>query len=101
MVDHNPAKASQLIAYQAIITSPCRQYPLHAWLNYDTQFCITAASDHTLRWDKRHSDLWFKCITPFATATQPGRFPCTHCGQPSHYPENCPFCPSLARSFNQ
>ena len=32
MVDHNPAKASQLIAYQAIITSPCIQYPLHAWL---------------------------------------------------------------------
>ena len=51
MVDHNPAKAPELIAYQAIITSASRQYPLHAWLNYDTQFCITAASDHTLRWD--------------------------------------------------
>jgi len=101
MVDHNPAKASQLIAYQAIITSASRQYPLHAWLNYDTQFRITATSDHTLRWDKRHSDLWFKRIIPFATATQPGRFPCTHCGQTSHYPENCPFCPSLAQSSSQ
>ena len=44
MVDHDPAKASELIAYQAIITSASRQYPLHAWLNYDTQFRITAAS---------------------------------------------------------
>ena len=33
MVDHNPAKASQLIAYQTIITSASRQYPLNAWLN--------------------------------------------------------------------
>ena len=57
MVDHNPSKARELIAYQAIITSASRQYPLHAWLNYDTQFRITAASDHTLRWDMRHSDL--------------------------------------------
>ena len=73
MVDHNPAKAPELIAYQAIITSASRQYPLHAWLNYDTQFRITAASDRTLRWDTHHSDLWFKCITPFATATQPCR----------------------------
>ena len=45
MVYHNPAKAPELIAYQAIITSASRQYPLHAWLNYDTQFHITAASD--------------------------------------------------------
>ena len=49
LVDHNPAKAPELIAYQAIITSASRPYPLHAWLNYDTQFCITAASDRTLR----------------------------------------------------
>ena len=94
-------KASELIAYQAIITSASRQHPLHAWLNYDTQFCITAASDRTLRWDMRHSDLWFKCITPFATASQPGHFPCVHCGQTSHYPGNCVFRPSLAQSSNQ
>ena len=42
MVDHNPSKAPELIAYQAIITSASRQYPLHAWLNYDTRFCIRA-----------------------------------------------------------
>jgi len=29
VVDHNPAKASELIAYQVIITSASRQYPLH------------------------------------------------------------------------
>ena len=97
-VDHNSSKASELIAYQAIITSASRQYPLHAWLNYDTQFRITAASDRTLRWDMRHSDLWFKCITPFATASQSGRFPCAHCGQTSHYPENC-FSPLTCTIF--
>ena len=100
MVDHNPSKASELIAYHAIITLASRQYPLHAWLNYDTQFCITAASYRTLRWEMRHSDLWLKCITPFATASQPGRFPCVHCGQTSHYPENCVFRPSPAQSSN-
>jgi len=101
MVNHNPSKASELIAYQAIITSASRQYPLHAWLNYDTQFRVTAATDHTLRWDTRHSDLWFKCITPFSTATQPGRFPCIHCGQTSHYPENCNFRRSPAQPLDQ
>jgi len=102
MVDHNPAKASQLIAYQAIITSASRQYPLHAWLNCDTHFRIREGSDHTLKWDKCHSDLWFKCITnPFATATRLGQFPCMHCGQTSHYPENCPFRPSSTQSFSQ
>ena len=34
----------------------------------------TTANNYTLRWDKRYSDLWFKCMTPFATATQPGRY---------------------------
>ena len=101
MVDHNPAKAPELIVYQAIITSASRQYALHAWLNYETQFRITVASDCTLRWEMRHSDLWLKCITPFATASQPGRFLCVRCGQTSHYLENCVFCPSPAQSSNQ
>ena len=45
MIDHNPTKALELIAYQAIISSTSRLYPLHAWLNDGKQFCITAASD--------------------------------------------------------
>jgi len=36
MVAHKPSKASELIAYQSIITSASRQYPIQAWLNYNT-----------------------------------------------------------------
>ena len=49
----------------------------------------------------RHSDLWFKCITPFATATQPGCFLCVQCGQTSHYPENCIFRPSPSNQVTE
>ena len=103
MVDHNPAKAPELIAYQAIITSASKQYPLHAWLNYETQFRIKVASDCTLRWEMRHSDLCGSNALPYLqlTASQPGRFPCVRCGQTSHYPENCVFRPSPAQSSNQ
>ena len=101
MVYHNPAKSSELIAHQAIITSAGKQYPLHAWLNYDTQFCITAARDYTLQWDTCHSDLWFKCITPFETATQLGWFPYTHCDHTSYYSESCNFCHLSTQLLNQ
>ena len=37
LIDHSPAWAPQLIAYQRIITSASAQYPLAARLNYDTQ----------------------------------------------------------------
>ena len=49
LIDHSPARAPQLVAYQRIITSASAQYPLAAWLNYDTQFRTLAASDPTLR----------------------------------------------------
>ena len=44
-VAYEPSKALELIAYQSIITSASMQYPLYAWLNYDTKFRITAESD--------------------------------------------------------
>ena len=57
LIDHSPARAPQLVAYQRIITPTNTQYPLAAWLNYDVQFRTLAASDPTLRWDIRHTDL--------------------------------------------
>ena len=58
LIDHAPARAPQLVTYQQIITSASNRYPLTAWLNYDVRFCISAASDLSLRWDVGLTDLW-------------------------------------------
>ena len=86
LIDHSPV---QLVAYQRIITSASAQYPLAAWLNYDIQFRTLAASDPSLHWDTRHTDLWLQCVT--AASTSAIRWPCSHCGATNHYPRNCPF----------
>ena len=44
LIDHASARASQLVAYQRIITSASNQYPLTAWLNYDMCFHTLALS---------------------------------------------------------
>ena len=66
LIDHAPARAPQLVAYQRIITSASNHYPLAAWLNYDIRFRM---SDPSLRWDVRLTDLWlecfFKCTRPY------------------------------------
>ena len=90
LIDHSPARAPQLVAYQRNITLASAQYPLAAWLNYDTQFRTLAASDATLRWDTCHTDLWLQCVTSPSSAIC---WPCSHCGATNHYPTNCPFCP--------
>ena len=91
LINHSPARAPQLVAYQRIITSASTQYPLAAWLNYDIQFRTLAASDTSLRWDTRHTDLWLQCVTAPSLSTI--RWPCSHCGATNHYPRNCPFRP--------
>ena len=89
IINHSPARAPQLVAYQRIITSASIHYPLSAWLNYDVQFRTLAASDPLIRWDIRHTDLWLQCVT---TTPPPAiRWPCPQCGATNHYPENCPF----------
>ena len=45
-VVHRPFKALELIAYQSIITSASMHYI--AYLNYDMDFQIMAASDPTM-----------------------------------------------------
>ena len=89
LINHSPVRAPQLVAYQRIITSASTQYPLAAWLNYDVQFRTLAASDPSLRWDTRHTDLWLQCVTAASNSTI--RWPCSHCGATNHYPRNCPF----------
>ena len=54
-----------IVTNQLLHTSASMQHPLNAWLNYDMQFRITAASDPTICWNVRHTDLWLKWITPF------------------------------------
>ena len=92
VIDHMPARAAKFIAYQCIITSASIQYPTAAWLTYNTQFRTLVASDPTLRWDVRHTDLWLQFMTN-AIPTQPARWPCKHCGATNQYLKNCPFCP--------
>ena len=58
LINHAPARAPQLVAYQRIIISASNHYPLAAWLNYDIHFCTLAASDPSLRWEVRLTDLW-------------------------------------------
>ena len=87
LIDHAPARAPQLVAYQRIITSVSNQYPLVAWLNYDVPFCTLAASDPSLRWDMQLADLWLECFS--------GTYSCPHdpmalCAT-THYQENCLF----------
>ena len=89
LIDHAPARAPQLVAYQRIITSASNQSPLAAWLNYDVRFRTLAASDPSLRWDVRHTDLWLECFS--GTHAPTTRWPCVHCGATTHYPENCLF----------
>ena len=71
------------------------QYPLYAWLNYDMQFRITAASDPTICWNVRHTDLWLKWITPFVKQAQSEWYPNSYCGSTSHHPETAIFTPVL------
>ena len=89
IINHSPACAPQLVAYQRIITSASIHYPLSAWLNYDVQFRTLAASDSLVCWDIRHTDLWLQCVT--TTPPLAIRWPCPQCGATNHYPENCPF----------
>ena len=93
VIDHAPAHAPQLVAYQRIITSASIQYPLAAWLNYDVRFRTLAASDPLLRWNVRLTDLWLECFS--GTPASVTRWPCVQCGSTSHYPENCLFVPNL------
>ena len=95
VIDHTPARAAEFVAYQRIITSASIQYLTAAWLNYDVQFRTLAASDPTLRWDARHTDLWLQFMTS-AKPTQSARWPCKHCGATNHYPDNCPFRPNYS-----
>ena len=91
----DPFCAPHLVAYQRIITTANSDHPLQSWLNHDKKITTQAANDPSLRWDIRDTDLWLEC---FPVSVQASRWPCNHCGSTSHYPGNCPFCPSTSRN---
>ena len=105
LVQHFPARAHALLAYQRIICEASIRFTPRCWLRYDQRFRATAAADKTIRWDSKHNDLWLECFTqpvtqlgshpPVSTAPAEGktRRPCTYCGSLYHYPESCPSNP--------
>ena len=105
LVQHFPARAHALLAYQRIICEASIRFTPRCWLRYDQRFRATAAADKTIRWDSKHNDLWLECFAqpvtqldshpPVSTAPAEGktRRPCTYCGSLYHYSENCPSNP--------
>lgn len=113
VVQQHPARALSMLAYQSIICAASISFPPRCWLRYDQRFRACAAADTTIRWDRKHNDLWLECFTQplaqppaqppaqpqSATAGGKTRRPCTYCGSLYHFPDNCPtnpFRPSRA-----
>ena len=53
-----PARATELLAYQAIICKASTRFPPQLWLRYDQRFRASAAADRTMRWDHKNNELW-------------------------------------------
>ena len=95
MLTYNPARALELVGYQCTITPASQSLPLKSWLQYDGQFRTLAASNPCVRWDQRHTELWYEAMATAQWDTR--RWPCLYCGAKNHFPENClrsPFCDS-------
>ena len=111
LVQHFPARAQALLAYQRIICDASVRFAPRCWLRYDQRFRASATADKTIRWDRKHNDLWLECFTqPIAQQHQQSstsqvstgrtRRPCTYCGSLYHYPENCQTNPFRAPRSN-
>ena len=109
LVQHFPARAQALLAYQHIICNA--SVAPRCWLRYDQRFRTSAAADKTIRWDRKHNDLLLECFTqPIAQqhqqsstsqlSTERIRRSCTYCGGLYHYPENCQTNPFRASRYN-
>ena len=61
------------------------------WLNYYIQFRTLAASDPSLCWDTRHTDLWLQCVTAPSLPTI--HWPCSHSGTTNIFLEIIIFAP--------
>ena len=73
--------------------------PVHSWLQYDSKFRILAAADPLLCWNRRHPDLWLKCL---ASEQKNKRWPCPYCRSTNHFLSNCPHAPFASKNnFHQ
>ena len=93
ILTHNTARALELIGYQCIITLANQSLPLKAWLQYDGQFRMLAASNPYLRWDLRHAELWYEAMATPNTQWDTKRWSCPYCRAKYHFPENFPWLP--------
>ena len=64
LVQHFPARAQALLAYQRIICDASVRFAPRCWLRYDQRFRASAAADKTIRWDRKHNDLWLEMLHP-------------------------------------
>ena len=53
IVTHNSARASKPLGYQCLIHSASKHFTTSAWLEWDVQFCMLAASNPKI-WNKCH-----------------------------------------------
>ncbi len=89
MVNFHPELAHELLAYQELICSFHRQYPVTAWLRYDTAFRMNIGLNKTLSW-ARLDDYAFNKFMRCSTS-QPSVAPiCFQCNMSGHYANNCP-----------
>ena len=70
LVHHSPARAPALLAYQRIICDANVRFAPRCWLCYDQRFRAGAAADKTIRWDRKHNNLWLECFTQPSTQSQ-------------------------------
>jgi len=68
VVDQQPSKASEFLAYQLRIVQAAKQYRWTAVAQYDVCFRQKAARVPTLRWNLVDNDLYARCFTGQAHA---------------------------------
>lgn len=81
-----PLRASELLAYQAIIADASQKFSPDGWLAYDRQFRAAAAREPQRRWDAVDPTTWQLTMTGKAYP------PCFSCRLP-HPPSSIGRCP--------
>lgn len=78
-----PWRAVEMFAYQEIIRSAQRKFAGFAWLSYNTDFPQKAASNLSINWGERDTQLYLMKFTGQAKSY------CSICGSGDHYSYGC------------
>ena len=78
-----PRRAVEMFAYQEIICSAQRKFAGFAWLSNDIDFRRKAASNLSLNWGERDTQLYLMKFTGQAKSC------CSICGSGDHYSHGC------------